>query len=223
MACYLATHNLRRLSRFTNHRSQISTCLQLLCATDFSQTQRIQVHFLRLSRKWTAAAAAECREKGFDAAWAATRWICMRNTWAGWWQIKSGGRQAERDEGEGSRWRMWAARAQSLGKPEEARMCARYPEKPGGGGRQQDANTCMKNGTVSHFTSQIWQRLSVRVFERQWVNAVLLMRIWKSNHRLRLGKLWQCCFKWHTATAWNKSKQRMKKNKIKRLEDELQP
>lgn len=87
MACYLATHNLRRLSRFTNHRSQISACLQLLCATNFSQTRRIQVHFLWLSRQSAsaaAAAAAECHEKGFDAAGAATRWICMRNMWAGW-------------------------------------------------------------------------------------------------------------------------------------------
>lgn len=57
--------------------------------------------------------------------------------------------------------------------------------------------------------NSVW--VCVCVFERQWVNAVLLMRIWKSNHRLRLGKLWQWRFKWHTATAWNKSKQRIKK------------
>lgn len=108
----------------------------------------------------------------------------MRRKYVGWMVTnKSGGRQAERDEGKERWWGMWAGWAQS------------FRSYPGSKNVLTLSQNLRREGKhlYKEWNYESFQNPDLTVFEyvgiRQWVKAVLLMRIWKSNHRLWLGRL----------------------------------
>lgn len=106
----------------------------------------------------------------------------MWEKYVGWMVTnKSGGRQAERDEGKERRWRMWAGWAQSFRTGSKNVLTLSQNLRRGG------------KHLYKEWNYESFQNPDLTVFEcvwmRQWVKAVLLMRIWKSNHRLWLRRL----------------------------------
>lgn len=111
--------------------------------------------------------------------------ICEGNMWVGWWQtnVEEDRQTRMKQRKDGCVWDVGRLNAILQSRKQE---CA-HPLPKARGGRQ-GASTCVKN---EDYESLQYPDLTVyeRVWMRQWLKALLLMRIWKSNHRLCLGKL----------------------------------
>lgn len=131
-----------------------------------------------ITNMWTTG--VDIVERGLCSVW--NNALDMWEKYVGWMVTnESGGRQAERDEGKERRWRMWAGWAQSF--RTGSKNVLTLSQNPRRGGRH----------LYKEWNYESFQNPDLTVFEcvwmRQRVKAVLLMRIWKSNHRLWLRRL----------------------------------